>query len=67
MLPSQDKEFAGHKITKTGHALKLAKTKATEELEEITCGTKREGRPPLHSFNADNEQRPMVTDKLATE
>ena len=65
MSPFQDKEFVGHEIPETGRTLKSVKTKPLMSWKEISV--KHEGRPPLHSFNAHNVQKPTGTDKWAAE
>ena len=65
MLPLQDRESVGPKIPKTGRTLKSVKAMALI-VGRNPGGTKHEGRPPLHSFDAHNVQKPFGTDKKAT-
>ena len=51
----------------TGPYIEVSQEKAIEELAGDPSGTKHEGRPPVHSCNAYNVQKPSGTDKLAAE
>ena len=66
-----DTTFTGQRIrwtqdSKNEQYIEVSEEKTIEELEDPS-GTKHEGRPPVHSFNAHNVQTSSGTDKLTAE